>query len=370
MHGHRHSGSERRWRRRPHSARSDGAIDTSGMYNYAFLVHNIPVGVLGASGYAGRELCALIAGHPHLSLAFATANAQRGTTLRVKAASRVHDIPLVGTEDINLANAALVFSALPHGASAEWVARAIAAGARVVDLSSDMRPGQGGNTHALPDGVPSHPPYGLTELFREHIRGAQVVANPGCYATSVLVALAPLAKAGLIAPGSTVSIAASSGVSGAGASPKLEYLFAEVTGNFRAYGVGNAHRHLFEMRDTLHRLGADCDLLFTPHLLPVDRGILSTIAVTLTHELADAMAPFRDCYAGERFIELTSALPALTDVAHRNVVRLHAMQPMGMRQPTLLVLSAIDNLMKGAAGQALQNANLMLGLDEAAGLPA
>ena len=124
------------------------------------------------------------------------------------------------------------------------------------------------------------------------------------------------------------------------------------------------------MRDTMQLLGADCDLLFTPHLLPVDRGILSTITVSLTQELGDAMAPFRDLYAGEPFIELTSALPTLTDVAHRNVVRLHAMQPAGMRTPTLLVLSAIDNLMKGAAGQAMQNANLMLGLDEAAGLPA
>ncbi|MGV3708172.1 MAG: N-acetyl-gamma-glutamyl-phosphate reductase [Gemmatimonas sp.] len=339
------------------------------MYNYAFLVHSIPVGVLGASGYAGRELCQLIAGHPHLKLAFATANAQRGTTLRVKAGGRVHGIPLVATDDINLADAELIFSALPHGASAEWVAKCIAAGARVVDLSSDMRPGHGGNTHALPDGVPSHPPFGLTELYREQVRGARVVANPGCYATSILVALAPLAKAGLIAPGSTVSIAAASGVSGAGASPKLELLFAEVTEDYRAYGVGNSHRHLFEMRSTMKELGADCDLLFTPHLLPVDRGILSTITVQLTRPLDDAMAPFRDLYGSEPFVELSPTLPKLVDVSHRNVVQLHAVQPIGMRNPTLLVFSAIDNLMKGAAGQAMQNANLMLGLDETAGLP-
>lgn len=340
------------------------------MYNYAFLVHNIPVGVLGASGYAGRELCQLIAGHPNLSLAFATANAQRGTTLRVKAASRIHEVPMVSTDEINLADAKLVFCALPHGASAEWVGKVIAAGAKVVDLSSDMRPGHGGNTHALPDGVPANPPYGLTELFRDQVRGADVVANPGCYATSILVALAPLAKAGLIAPGATVSIAAASGVSGAGAAPKLEYLFAEVTENFRAYGVGNSHRHLHEMRQTMSVLGADCDLLFTPHLLPVDRGILSTITVPLTRELDDPMSPFRDLYAGEPFIELTSSLPTLTDVSHRNVVRINAVKPTGVRTPTLVVFSAIDNLMKGAAGQAMQNANLMLGLEETAGLPA
>lgn len=338
------------------------------MYNYAFLVHSIPVGVLGASGYAGRELVQLISGHPHLKLAFATANAQRGTTLRVKASGRVHDVPLVATDDVNLADAQLIFSALPHGASAEWVAKCIQAGTRVVDLSSDMRPGHGGNTHALPDGVPSHPPFGLTELFRDAIRGAQVVANPGCYATSILVALAPLAKAGLIAPGSTVSIAAASGVSGAGASPKLELLFAEVTEDYRAYGVGNSHRHLFEMRSVMKELGADCDLLFTPHLLPVDRGILSTITVSLTKPLDDPMSPYRDSYANEPFIELSKSLPTLTSVSHRNVVQLNAVQPTGMRTPTLLVFSAIDNLMKGAAGQAMQNANLMLGLEETAGL--
>lgn len=327
------------------------------------------VGVLGASGYSGRELCALVAGHPHLTLAFATANTQRGSTLRVRAAGRMHDIPLIGQEEADLSGVDLVFAALPHGASAERVARVIAAGTRVVDLSSDLRPGHGGSTHALPAGVPANAPYGLPELFRDPVKGARVVANPGCYATSILVALAPLAKARLIAPGATVNIAAASGVSGAGASPKLELLFAEVTEDFRAYGVGNSHRHLFEMRASLAQLGADCDLLFTPHLLPVDRGILSTITVPLSRPLEDALAPYRDTYAHEPFVELTTGLPALADVQHRNVVRLGAVLPTGMRQPTLLVFSAIDNLVKGAAGQAVQNANLMLGLDETAGLP-
>ncbi len=326
------------------------------------------VGVLGASGYSGRELCALVAGHPQLTLAFATANTQRGTTLRVRAGGAMHEVPLIAPEEADLGSADLVFAALPHGASAEWVAKVIAAGARVVDLSSDLRPGHGGVTHALPAGVPADAPYGMPELFRAPLHGARTVANPGCYATSVLVALAPLAKAGLIAPGATVSIAAASGVSGAGASPKLEYLFAEVTENYRAYGVGNAHRHLFEMRDTLTKLGADCDLLFTPHLLPVDRGILSTITVPLTRPLTDPLEPFRAMYTGEPFVELTNGLPALADVQHRNVVRIGAVTPTGMRQPTLLVFSAIDNLVKGAAGQAMQNANLMLGLPETAGL--
>ncbi len=329
----------------------------------------IPVGVLGASGYVGRELCALILAHPALSLVFATANAQRGTTLRVRASGRVHAVPLVGADEVNLADAALVFAALPHGASAEWVGRVMAAGSRVVDLSSDLRPGHGGSTHALPEGVPADAPYGLPELFREPIRGARVVANPGCYATSILVALAPLARAGLIARGATVNISAASGVSGAGASPRLELLFAEVTEDFRAYDVGNSHRHLFEMRASLAQLGAECELLFTPHLLPVDRGILSTITVPLSRALADAMAPFRDAYAEEPFVELTDQLPSLHDVQQRNVVRIGVRMPTGLSSPTLLVFSAIDNLVKGAAGQAVQNANLMLGLAETAGLP-
>jgi N-acetyl-gamma-glutamyl-phosphate reductase len=341
------------------------------MQNYAFGVHNlhsIRVGVLGASGYSGRELCALIAGHPVFTLAFATANAQRGTTLRVRAAGKVHDIPLVGADEVDLASADLIFAALPHGASAEWVGKAIAAGARVVDLSSDLRPGHGGTDHPLPAGVPADAPYGMPELFRDDVRDARVVANPGCYATSILVALAPLAKADLIAPGATVNIAAASGVSGAGASPKLELLFAEVTEDYRAYGVANSHRHLFEMRASMTRLGADCDLLFTPHLLPVDRGILATITVPLAHAIDDALAPFRAMYAHEPFVEITRDLPTLADVQHRNVVRIGARIPTGMRTPTLLVFSAIDNLVKGAAGQAIQNANLMFGLDETAGL--
>ncbi len=358
-------------------------IDSTAMQNYALIVHTFPdlpqlpittviepiyrVGVLGASGYSGRELCALILGHPNLRLAFATANGQRGTTLRVKAGGQVHAIPMVGPEEVDLGSADLVFAALPHGASAEWVAKVIAAGVRVVDLSSDLRPGHGGAAPA-PAGVPHDAPYGLPELFRASLHGARVVANPGCYATSVLVALAPLAKAGLIAPGATVNISAASGVSGAGASPKPELLFAEVTENFRPYGVANSHRHLFEMRASLAALGADCDLLFTPHLLPVERGILSTITVPLSRSIEDALAPFRDMYADEPFVEFTDDLPALADVQHRNVVRIGARIPTGVRTPTLLVFSAIDNLVKGAAGQAIQNANLMLALKETLGL--
>ncbi len=314
------------------------------------------MGVLGASGYAGRELCALIQTHPGLSLAFATANEQRGTTTRIGG----KDVTFIATEDAKLGTAELVFSALPHGASKPWVTTAQNAGARVVDLSSDLRPGNGC------EGVP----YGLTELARERVKPAEVVANPGCYPTSILFALAPAVKADIIAPGSTIQVSAASGVSGAGNAAKREHLFAEMSQDFRAYGVGNTHRHLNEMRATLSDWKADADLVFTPHLLPVTRGILSTITIELKAPLANPASVWRAAFANEPFLEVCDEPPALKDVVHRNVVRVAVLPLAHVRRPQLLILSAIDNLVKGAAGQALQNANLMLGLEETAGLPA
>lgn len=330
-------------------------IDLRWLHYYAFLVNKIPVGVLGASGYAGRELCALILRHPGLSLKFATANEQRGQTARITG----RDVTFVAAEDAPFSEAELVFSSLPHGASKEWVERLRSKSVRVVDLSSDLRPGNGCEGIA----------YGLTELNRQQVVGAELVSNPGCYPTSILVPLAPLVQQGLVAPGATIIANSASGVTGAGNTPKREYLFGEVTEDFRAYGVGNTHRHLKEMRATLDAWNADADLVFTPHLLPVARGILSTITIPLTRPLDDALAPWREAYAGEACIEITPQTPALKDVTYRNTVRISATPLQNVRTPTLLVTSAIDNLLKGAAGQAVQNANLMLGLEETAGLP-
>ena len=344
------------FRRRRVGANRPELIDTPISHYYALDVNRISVGVLGASGYAGQELCRLIAHHPQLALSFATANEQRGATVRLGAQT----LRYIATDDAPLQDVELVFSALPHGASKVWVERARESGARAVDLSADLRPGNGC------DGIP----YGLTELNRNLVAGAGVVANPGCYPTSILIALAPLIRGGLIAPNATVVVNSASGVTGAGNSPKRELLFGEVSEDFRAYGIGNTHRHLNEMRATLEEWGASSDLVFTPHLLPVARGILSTIVVPLSERLSDPLDPWRREYEGERFIEVTPDTPALHDVRHRNVVRISATELAGMKSPALLVTSAIDNLMKGAAGQAVQNANLMLGLDETAGLPA
>ena len=319
-------------------------------------MHRIPVGVLGASGYAGRELCALIARHPALELAFATANERRGERARLGGA----EVRFVALDDAPLGQAALVFSALPHGTSATWIDRVRGAGARAVDLSSDLRPGHG------VQGVP----YGLTELTRGQLHDAPIVANPGCYPTAILMALAPLARRGLIAPGGTVIVNAASGVTGAGFTPRPDLLFAEVAEDYKAYAVGNTHRHLAEMRVVLADQGADADLIFTPHLLPVARGILATITVPLVEPLSAPLSPWHEDFAGERFVEIDEEPPTLRDVVRRNVVRISARPVADVRRPTLLVLSAIDNLVKGAAGQAVQNANVVLGLDEPMGLPA
>lgn len=323
-------------------------------------MHKFAIGVLGASGYAGRELCELVARHPAARLAFATANERQGGSARFGG----HEVTFVATESARLGDAQLVFSALPHGASAQWVAAAHEAGAKVVDLSADLRPGTLAPARAM-----RVAPYGLTEHARDAVRNADVVANPGCYPTVVLLALLPLVVRGLIAPEATIIINAASGVTGAGMTPRRELMFAEVADDFRPYAIGNEHRHLGEMRAVLASLGCDADLIFTPHLLPVARGILATITVPLAASLVDVLAPWREHYAGEPFIEVSAEIPCLRDVVHRNVVRITATVAKGVRAPTLVVVAAIDNLVKGAAGQALQNANLLLGLDETMGLP-
>lgn len=322
-------------------------------------MHRIPVGVLGASGYAGRELVALILEHPHLALRFATAHTQQGETVRLGR----HTLTFGATDDAPLGDVALVFTALPHGSAAEWSRRARAAGAAVVDLSHDLRPGH-------PAAAASGATYGLTEFAREAIRAARLVANPGCYPTSVLTPLRPLVIGRWIPDDALVTATSASGVTGAGLAPRQDLLFGELTEDFRAYGTRNSHRHLAEMAETLRAWGTSADLLFTPHLLPVARGILSTITVPLVRPMDDPLGFYRDAWRGEPFLEVADAPPTLHEVQRRNVVRVWAGMVHHVRGPVLQVVSAIDNLVKGAAGQAIQNANLMLGLPEPSGLPA
>jgi len=310
----------------------------------------VPVGVLGASGYVGQELLRLLAQHPGASVAFATAETAAGEVLEGHRLVRLADAPL--------ARAEVVFSCLPHGVSARYVHAVRAAGPRAVDLSADFR--------LSPEAV-----YGLTEVARARVAGADLVANPGCYPTAALLALIPLARRGLVAD-EAVIIDAASGVTGAGRAPKRELLFGEVAEDFRTYSAGNTHRHLPEVRTTLAReTGFEGDLVFTPHLLPVRRGILETIHIALTDPLDQAGAEglFEAAYAGEPCIQITNGrLPALRDVVYRNRVAIGVVAVAGVRRPRLTVVAAIDNLVKGAAGQAIQNMNVMLGLPETTGL--
>src|SRR6266566_193879 len=317
------------------------------MHNHA----PVPVGVFGASGYVGQELLRLLAGHPGASVAFATADTAAGDV--------VEGQHLVKTGDAPLARAELVFSCLPHGVSGRYVQEVRAAGRRAVDLSADFR--------LSPEAV-----YGLTEFARPRVAAADLVADPGCYPTAALLALIPLAQRGLIDPAREVVIDAASGVTGAGRNPRRDLLFGEVSEDYRAYAAGNSHRHLPEVRASLAREGGfSGDLVFTPHLLPVKRGILETIHVPLTEPLDQdgAEGLYEAAYSGEPCVLVTRGrLPSLKDVVYRNRVAIGVVAVAGVARPRITVIAAVDNLVKGAAGQAIQNMNLMLGLPETAGL--
>ncbi len=327
----------------------------------------LPVGVLGATGYTGRELLRLLAGHPQVRIAFATSESEAGASLLGQLRSGP-DLRLIRSEDAPLGEVEVVFSCLPHGESLRWVERILAAGARAIDLSSDLRvPGSD-----TPDWG-RQAVYGLPELHRERIQGATLVANPGCYPTAAILSLAPLIRRGLVGDGPVI-INAASGVTGAGRAPKREYLYAEVAEDYRAYGVGNIHRHLEEMRHEVALLGRDGkppELVFTPHLLPIRKGILETIFVPMTEALTrgDATAIYEEDYGDEPFIEvLKTGTPALSDVVGTNFVSIAAVPIAGVTAPMLQVVAAEDNLIKGAAGQAIQNLNLMQGWVETEGL--
>ena len=324
-------------------------------------------GVLGATGYTGRELVGLLARHAQVEIAFATSQSEAGQPLRGLAPA-APDLSLVRAEDAPLGDCEVVFSCLPHGESLRWAGEARQAGARVIDLSADLRV----RGEATP-GWAQDARYGLPELHRECLRNAELVANPGCYPTAALLALAPLLRRDLIA--GPVVINAASGVTGAGRTAKRELLFAEVAEDFRAYAVGNSHRHLAEMRDQVAGLvpngGGPTELVFTPHLLPVRRGILETIYVPV-HEMPsveEIAAPWTEDYADEPFIDvLQSRMPGLHDVVGTNRVAIGVSSVAGVSAPLMLVIVAIDNLRKGAAGQAVQNLNLMMGWPETEGL--
>ncbi len=329
------------------------------MYDYSKMTNtsSIRAAVIGATGYTGQELVGLLRRHPAFVLTYATSEGETG---RPVPGTTLTYVPAAA---VPLAEVDVVFTCLPTGESGGWALRACEAGARAIDLSADLREGQGGAV------------YGLPELWRAEVAGQQLVANPGCYPTGVLLALAPLIRAGLLDATRPVMVSAASGVTGAGRSAKRELLFGDVAEDFRAYGVGNTHRHVPEIARGLERAngGHGAPFVFTPHLLPVRRGILETMHVPVAGDAkrAQVIDALREFYDAEPFVEVWGAgLPALRDVVARNVVALGAADVERLESPMVMVLAAFDNLVKGAAGQALQNANLMFGLKETEGLAA
>ncbi|QDU69048.1 N-acetyl-gamma-glutamyl-phosphate reductase [Engelhardtia mirabilis] len=321
--------------------------------------------ILGASGYAGRELRALIEAHPALELA-AAMSARPGQAPEPPALPV--DPPIDALDLDRLDGVDVVFLCTPHGTSAPLALAALERGARVVDLSADFRLRDAaqyervyGQPHTAPE-LLAEAVYGLTEFARERVPGAQLVANPGCYPTSALLALKPLLEADLLEPAAPMVVDAKSGLTGAGRSASATTHFGNVHENFRAYGVG-VHRHGPEI---CQEAGND-RVVFTAHLLPILRGILSTIYLQPRAGVGagDIAAALSARYRDEPFVTVYErGLPELDRVQRTNQCHLGV----AAHGPLVCVVSAIDNLLKGAAGQALQNANLLLGLPEGTGL--
>ncbi|MBX3171390.1 MAG: N-acetyl-gamma-glutamyl-phosphate reductase [Candidatus Eremiobacteraeota bacterium] len=324
------------------------------------------VAILGATGYSGRELVERLRRHSGIELVWAACRSELGKTLDQVQPGSPPQL-LCSLDEVDFSQLDTVFLCLPHAASAEWGERALAAGCRVIDLSADYRLRSAelykqvyGLEHPHPERL-SQAVYGLTELHRPQLKRARLIANPGCYPTSVLLGLAPLKARGLLK--GLVVADSKSGVSGAGRSATLANLHGEVAENLRPYAVGDKHRHRSEM---FQELGGAADLLFVPQVAPCFRGMLSNLYVDLPE--GDMHGLYAEFYAGEPFVKV---LPPgeIASMAHTRqtnlcVISLHPMPEQGK----LIVISSIDNLVKGAAGQALQNLNVARGWPETEGL--
>ncbi len=323
------------------------------------------VAVAGATGYTGQELLRILARHPAVTITAATSSGATAAR-KLPALAHIWKGEITPLDPATLAQTAdVVFLALPDKAAAELAPALVDAGVRVIDLSGAFRLHDAAQrtrwypeTHRMPTGLA----YGLTELERPSVAAAQMVANPGCYPTATLLALRPLVSAGLIAPGADIVVDAKSGVSGAGKTPSERTHFSEVHGSVAAYGVFG-HRHGAEIEQ-----GAGCVVNFVPHLMPFDRGILSTIYVRVVPGTTEETlaSVFERTYGGEPFVRLVgAALPEIKHVAHTNFCDVGwRVDPSGRA----VLVSVIDNLLKGASGQAVQNMNVMLGLDQTTGL--
>lgn len=331
--------------------------------------------ILGASGYTGAELLRLLQNHPAFRIVALTGDSQAGKPMHaVYPHLRTRGLPdLVKHTDVDFTDVQLVFCCLPHGTTQQIIA-GLPAHVKIVDLSADFRLENPddyaqwyGHAHqAL--ALQKTAVYGVSELAREAVKAARLVANPGCYPTSILLPLTPLVEAKLV-DAHSITVDSQSGVSGAGRSAKQEMLFTELDGGVSAYGIGH-HRHTAEMEQQLSLTANENVVIsFTPHLVPITRGMLSTIHVTLTNGKTadDARAALTARYADEPFVCVLQTGSASTHQVrgtNQCFISVHA----GRKKGELIIVSVIDNLVKGASGQALQNANLMFGLPETTNL--
>jgi N-acetyl-gamma-glutamyl-phosphate reductase len=347
------------------------------------------VAIVGASGYSGEELVRLLLSHPHAELSAVTSRQYAGQSI-AQVFPKFANHPRAGglrfsepKVELLAKQAQIVFLALPHGVAAEFAVPLLQLGCQVIDLSADFRVRSAAvykdfyaHDHPAPD-LLSQAVYGLPEVYREQIKKATLIASPGCYPTSILVPLIPLLKAGLIKSAGIIADSLS-GVSGAGRKAELDYLFVECNESARPYGLPK-HRHLSEIEQELSvAAGADVTLQFTPHLIPVNRGILTTLYAAPAKPFANAQemaalgeriaATYAASYGSEPFVRVLQgkALPDTKNVVGTNVIELAwRLDP---RTGRLIIMSAEDNLVKGASGQAVQSLNLMCGYPETAGL--
>ena len=335
----------------------------------------INTAILGASGYTGAELLRLLQNHPAFKVVALTGDSQAGKPMdAVYPHLRARKLPpLVKHTEVDFSDIQLVFCCLPHGTTQEIIA-GLPKHVRIVDLSADFRLDDSaayeewyGHAHRAAD-LQKKAVYGLTEFAREKIKTARLVANPGCYPTSILLPMLPLMEAKMVIPGS-IGADSMSGVSGAGRGVKQELLFTELDGGVSAYGIGK-HRHMAEIEQELNKASGQTNFIsFTPHLVPITRGMLSTIHAAMTPgtTVERVREHLQQRYKNELFVQVfETGSPSTHQVRGTNqcFLSVHA----GRLAGELIIISVIDNLVKGASGQALQNANLMFGLAETTNL--
>lgn len=339
----------------------------------------IRAAIVGASGYTGVELVRILAGHPHVRITAVTSEQSAGKRLSdiFPSLRGVCDMTLSPLDPERICGVAdLIVTALPHEEAMRVVPHFLSAGKRVIDLSADFRLrepslyGEWYAPHTAPD-LLGRAVYGIPELHRARISAAELVANPGCYPTSIILGVAPLLEHRIIDTTSIICDSAS-GVSGAGRGAKVDSLFCEVNDSFRAYGVGGVHRHIPEIEQELSLLARERVVVtFTPHLVPMDRGILSTIYASPAEEVTEDRLRelYRERYADEPFVRVLPKGEFPSTGAVRGSNRCDIGVTVDRRTNRLIVVSAIDNLVKGASGQAVQNLNLVCGFPETTALP-